>query len=193
MFRVLKNGGVSLDDPQPSNQAMERTADRCTLHFGDDFHTFTPNDARSRPPSLILVSLGLMTPASNAAPYRVRVVVDRSYGERLTTLPSHEPVWIIDTPVNTPVAHRLWRERPTANHLAGITTFKAPSESVPEVDLIAQLPTIDLHHGEYSADPPYSILEVIGCTPSDRVRAALAELGFSVASTDSDGFTASRE
>ena len=37
---------------------MERTADRCTLHFEDDFHTFTPSDARSRSPSLILFSLG---------------------------------------------------------------------------------------------------------------------------------------
>ena len=37
---------------------MERTADRCTLHFRDDFHTSTPRDARPRPPSLILFSLG---------------------------------------------------------------------------------------------------------------------------------------
>jgi len=34
-----------------------RTAVRST--FEDDFHTSTPSDARSRPPSLILVSLGL--------------------------------------------------------------------------------------------------------------------------------------
>ena len=37
---------------------MEQTADRCTLHFRDDFHTFIPSDARPRPPSLILFSLG---------------------------------------------------------------------------------------------------------------------------------------
>jgi hypothetical protein len=35
-----------------------RTAVRST--FEDDFHTSTPSDARSRPPSLILVSLGLV-------------------------------------------------------------------------------------------------------------------------------------
>jgi hypothetical protein len=39
---------------------MERTADRCALHFQDDFDIFTASDARSRPPSLILVSLDLM-------------------------------------------------------------------------------------------------------------------------------------
>ena len=37
---------------------MERTADRCALHFRDDIHTLTPSDARSGPPSLILFSLG---------------------------------------------------------------------------------------------------------------------------------------
>src|SRR5438046_6967572 len=44
-------------NPQRPNHAMERTADRRTLHFSDDFHTFT-SDARPRPPSLILFSLG---------------------------------------------------------------------------------------------------------------------------------------
>jgi hypothetical protein len=36
---------------------MERTADRRTLHLWNDFHISTPSDTRSRPPSLILVSL----------------------------------------------------------------------------------------------------------------------------------------
>ena len=40
-----------------SNHAMERTADRGTLHSRDDFHSSTPSDARPRPPSLILFSL----------------------------------------------------------------------------------------------------------------------------------------
>jgi uncharacterized protein (TIGR00369 family) len=42
--------------PKLSNYAMERTADRCTLDFRDDFHTSTPSDVRPRPPSLILFS-----------------------------------------------------------------------------------------------------------------------------------------
>jgi hypothetical protein len=124
------------------------------------------------------------------APYRVRVVVDASFGERLATLPAHDPVWIIDSPSNTPVAHRLWKERPAANHLTGITTFKPRSASSPEDELLAQLNTIDLHHGQYSANPPYSIIEVIGCPPSERVRAAFAEFGFGVDSISSDGFIA---
>src|SRR2546421_703693 len=52
------------------NHAMERTADRCKLHFCDDFHIPTPSDTRYRPPSLILFSLGLAM-AIRAKPARL--------------------------------------------------------------------------------------------------------------------------
>ena len=41
------------------NHAMKRTADRCAINFCDEFHTFTARDARSRPPSLILLMQSL--------------------------------------------------------------------------------------------------------------------------------------
>ncbi len=75
-------------------------------------------------PWLSLFSLDLNTRVTSTAPYRVRVVVDPTFGDRLASLPAHEPVWVIDSPATTPVAHRLWRERPAENHLTGITTFK---------------------------------------------------------------------
>ena len=130
---------------------------------------------------------------ASIAPYRVRVVVDPNFGERLASLPAHEPVWVIDSAANSPVAHRLWRERPAENHLTGITTFKSGGNCSPEEELLAQLGTIDLHHGEYSANPPYTVIEVIGCSPSDGVRAALAERGFRVDSPTANGFTAVHE
>jgi hypothetical protein len=126
------------------------------------------------------------------SPHRVRAIVDPAFGERLAELPADAAAWIIDTPQNTPVAHRLWKERPATTHLTGITTFRPGSSLSAEEELLSQLDTIDLHHGHYSADPPYSILEVIGCSASDRVRAALEELGFSVDFTTFDGFTAVR-
>ncbi|MEY2506985.1 MAG: hypothetical protein QOH01_1314 [Verrucomicrobiota bacterium] len=125
-------------------------------------------------------------------PHRVRVIVDPAFGERLAALPADEPSWVLDTPENTLVAHRLWKERPAASHLPGITTFRPGQSLSAEDEFISQLGTIDLHHGHYSADPPYSVLEVIGCSPSDRVRAALEEFAFAVQSTTSDGFIAVR-
>ena len=123
-------------------------------------------------------------------PYRVRVIVDPTFGERLSALSADEPVWIIDSPSNTPVVHRLWRERPAVSHLTGITTFTASSGARPEDELVAHLDTIDLHHGHYSADPPYSVIEVIGCPASERVCSALTELGFTIDSATSEGFIA---
>ena len=127
-----------------------------------------------------------------ASPHRVRVIVDPTFGERLAALPVDGATWVIDTLENTPVAHRLWKERPAANHLTGITTFRPGSALSAEEELISQLATIDLHHGHYSADPPYSVLEVLGCSPSDRVRVALQKFGFAVQSTTSEGFIAVR-
>jgi hypothetical protein len=51
------------------NHAMERTADRCTINFRDDYFISTPSNVRSHPPSLILVSLDLVQlVASNRNP-----------------------------------------------------------------------------------------------------------------------------
>lgn len=75
----------------------------------------------------------------------------------------------------------------------GVTTFQASSDDSAESDLISMLGTIDEHHGQYAADPPYSLLEVIGCLPSEMVRDALAELGFHVISSTSEGFSASNK
>jgi hypothetical protein len=122
------------------------------------------------------------------APFRVRVVVDPSFGERLATLPADEPVWIIHSELNTPIAHKLWRERSAASYR---TTFAACDEPDPEDQFLGQLDTIDLHHGHYSSSPPYSIIEVIGCPASDRVRAALDKKGFSIDVITAAGFVAS--
>ena len=126
-----------------------------------------------------------------ATPYRVKIVLDPNFGERLAALPVNEPVWIIDSTANTPIALQAWKMRPNRNdHLTGITTFKPVAAFDPEEELLAQLAPIDLHHGNYSADPAYSLLEVIGCAASDRIRAALAEFGFEVQESSANGFTA---
>jgi hypothetical protein len=126
-----------------------------------------------------------------SSPYRVRIVVDSMFGDRLAELPADEPVWIINSPVNTPVAQRLWTERPDHNHLTAITTFRAASGNE-EDDLLCILGTVDEHHGQYSADPPYSEIEVIGCCASEQIIAALSELGFVLTSSIPEGFHASR-
>ena len=125
-------------------------------------------------------------------PYRIFVVLDRNYGHRLDELACHGPVWIVDTPANRNVAQQIWTAAPNRDHLEGVTTFKFPADSSSEDILINELDTIDLHHGTYSANPPYTIIEVIGSDISDKAKEALAEFGFDHIEATPQGFRATR-
>jgi hypothetical protein len=128
----------------------------------------------------------------STAPYSVSVVLDRAYGSRLAELIALGPVWIVDSPVNRAVAEDMWAKFPKRSHLYGITTFKAAETDSPEEMLIGNLGTIDLHHGFHSADPPYTVLEVVGVRLTARIEAALAGFGFDSFPASDDGFRAVR-
>jgi hypothetical protein len=123
---------------------------------------------------------------------KVYVVVDPTFGEKLALLPPGFPIWIVDSAANKPVAKRLWSERPERSHLDGITTFRVSSDS-PEENLLGGLATIDLHHGSYSADPPYSTIKVIGAAVSEKIKMAMGEYGFEEFRSNGDGFEAIRQ
>jgi hypothetical protein len=124
--------------------------------------------------------------------YKIIVILMPDFGERLTVLATGVPVWIVDTPINTPVAHRLWKERPGDNHLTGITTFRIDSKDSPEQNFLNNLSTIDLHHGPLSADSPYMQIQVLGTTLTDAVREALADYQFDEFKEIAEGFEATR-
>jgi hypothetical protein len=125
--------------------------------------------------------------------YRVYVVLDREYGDRLSKLAADGPVWIVDTPTNRAVAQKIWTADPNRSHLDGVTTFKTADASSPETALIEQLDTIDLHHGTYSANPPYTVLEIIGATISERIQTELSQFGFDQFQGTAEGFCAVRQ
>jgi hypothetical protein len=56
----------------------------------------------------------------------------------------------------------------------------------------SELGTIDLHHGEYSHDPPFSVLHVYGADPTPKLIEALAGFGFVNIIPADEGFTARR-
>ena len=125
-------------------------------------------------------------------PYKVYVVVDRKFGEKLSELEKGVPVWIVDTPTNKTVVQRFWNERPDEGHLTGITTFSDLASLSPEDMLLSHLDTIELHHGPYSADPPYTAIEVLGAELSTKTKNQLSEYGFNEFHIISTGFKASR-
>jgi hypothetical protein len=125
-------------------------------------------------------------------PYKVTVVVDREFGERLTLLTPGLPVWVVDTPVNEPVAQRLCKNLQKGDCLTGITTFAASESARPEETALSILDAVDLHHGRYSADPPYTVIEVIGTELTAELKAELQEYGFDSFECGSRGFRATR-
>jgi hypothetical protein len=57
---------------------------------------------------------------------------------------------------------------------------------------VSQLDTIELHHGFYSANPPYTIFEVFGAFLNDKIKAELSEYGFNEFQPTLTGFRATR-
>jgi hypothetical protein len=129
---------------------------------------------------------------SRAPSYKVYVILDRSFGEKLLALERGVPAWVVDTPANKPVAERLWAEGPVSDHLSGITIFDFVETASPEQIFLDEMETIDLHHGKYSADPPYTLLQVIGSPLTSRIKKELSTYGFDKFCETADGFAASR-
>jgi hypothetical protein len=125
-------------------------------------------------------------------PYRVFIIVDREYGEHLNKLARTAPVWIVDTPANRTVAQQIWAANPSRSHLEGVTTFKVEESSSSEDIVINELNSIDLHHGIYSANPPYTVLDVIGTAITARLKAELSHFGFDNFQETDQGFRAVR-
>jgi hypothetical protein len=109
---------------------------------------------------------------------RVLIILDPDYGDRLRAVSPGRPIWIELSPANEPVVRALWASQPGQHYRTGITGMKFIPEIAPEENLLAQLATIDLHHGPYSSDTPYAELEVVGCQLTASIRDALIKLGF---------------
>jgi len=126
----------------------------------------------------------------NDKPYRIHVVVDPNYGESIRNLPIDEPVWIVESQDNKLVIQNLLDEhRATKGHV-DITSFKFDADATPEDWLVSELSAIDLHYGEFSHDPPYSVLNIIGIKWSDRIQKGLNKLGFNLHKLTQEGFVA---
>ena len=125
-------------------------------------------------------------------PYCVSIVLDRAYGVRLRDLLNDGPVWAVNSVANRKNAELLWSEFPNHDHLTGITVFDSTENRSPEQTLIDEMETIDLHHGVYSADPPFTAIRVVGSSLTPEVRQALESFGFDSFNVKKDGFDAAR-
>lgn len=121
---------------------------------------------------------------------RVNVVLDRTYGKKLARLLTSGPMWVVDSEQNRTAAESLWKENQEATHSDGITFFSSTNATNTSDMFLWQLDSIDLHHGEYSADPPYSVLYVVGAECSEQIRRELSDFGFNELKDTDEGFEA---
>jgi hypothetical protein len=126
------------------------------------------------------------------APNTVTIVVDPEYGDRLNAEAKETPVWIVDTPVNRAAAEVVRAQNPGQRHQSAVTTFRIERNSTPEEWCANILGAVDLHHGEYSHDPPYVVVEVIGALLTVRLRQAFSEYQLNAFVERAAGFQASR-
>lgn len=121
----------------------------------------------------------------------LHVILDPGFGERLRQI-RRGPIWVVMSPINEPVVRSLWATDPKSNHLDGITSFNFHEEITAEDRFLDELDTIDLHHGPYSTEFPYTFLNVIGVQLTENIRHTLSEIGFSDFSENCEGFIANR-
>ena len=127
-------------------------------------------------------------PSVNGDAHRVAIIVDPDYGARATDVASRCHTWIVISPTNRAVTAP--RRADAFSLEAGFTDFEGAE--TPEDSLISVLAVVELHHGEYSHDPPVSVLEVIGTPPTRPILDELDGLGFDAVDLTAEGFVARR-
>jgi hypothetical protein len=123
---------------------------------------------------------------------KVTLVLEPNYDGKLSPLATISHVWVVDTPANRAAALEYWAQNSKHKRGTGITTFKTSENASRLETFLGILATVDLHHGEYSSNPPYSELEVVGVPLSNKVKSAARDLGFGRIEATAEGFRAMR-
>lgn len=122
--------------------------------------------------------------------YRVALVVDPEFGERIVTLSRRLHVWVVASPTNLRFVERCVLD--DGQHEQGVTTFTVRAGASPTEIAIGQLWSIDLHHGEYSHSPPLNEIEIYGAQPTPELLAALEEFDLNSIVLAADHFIATQ-
>ena len=128
-------------------------------------------------------------------PYRIALVFDSNYGEKIVSLAETIYVWAINSTLNLEAAKLFWKlyssnsyvdaetER-TVNEMNtehGVTIF----DSAFDGDLLA---TLWEHHGDFAHNPPLSEILVIGLTLTDDVERTINDYDLSIIETGNGWF-----
>jgi hypothetical protein len=121
---------------------------------------------------------------------KVALIAGSGFTGDLLSLALSSHVWIADRAVNFEEVRGIWENRKYKEGMGSITTFVACE--LPEESVANMLLTIDLHHGEYSQEPRWQIITVIGAQPTLEIREILSSLGVDSVEETVDGFWGQR-
>lgn len=132
-----------------------------------------------------------------ARAHKVCIVLDPDSGGQIPRLARQFHTWVVESETNTPVIRDFWAEEVTTAETddpldSGVTSFEAFSGESREETCIRILETVDDHHGEWSHDPPWSEIEIIGVGFTPRLQAAFVEFGAESFTSTGSGFIAKR-
>ncbi len=122
--------------------------------------------------------------------YVVAMVLDPNRGVELREIARAYDLWVVNSTANRRAVEELWAAKTAGEHQHEVTIWSNPQDLASEASWRSMLGDIELHHGEYSHDPPVTALEVIGATPNDAALAVLGECGYGVIEHTEHGFRA---
>jgi hypothetical protein len=126
-------------------------------------------------------------------PYKVAMVLDREFGNKLVALSRKIHAWVCDSPTNLKVVNKIRKDIKEFSMESGVTNFKVSKDDSAEDMFMNLIDAVDLHHGKFSHSPPWSILEVYGLRLSPVVEAKLHEFGPGKFEKMTNGFIFYRE
>ncbi|HNB24304.1 MAG TPA: hypothetical protein PKZ32_17925, partial [Candidatus Melainabacteria bacterium] len=97
---------------------------------------------------------------SNKCTSNVAIIVGTKSIYDLQNIADKMEVWAPNLPEYKLAAEGI-RETVTDT---SITLFNAATSESPEQEFLSWLPTVDLHHGEYSSDTPWEVIYVYGAS-----------------------------
>ena len=110
-------------------------------------------------------------------PYKVAMVIDREFGNKLVALSRRIHVWVCNSSANLKAVNKINKDIKEFSLESGVTNFKVSKDDSAEDMFMNFIDTVDLHHGKFSHSPSWSVLEVYGLRLSPTIEAKLQEFG----------------
>lgn len=123
-------------------------------------------------------------PSSNVA-----IIVGAESSFDLQKIAGTMEVWAPNLPEYKQAAERIREALPESS----VTLFNTATSESPEQEFLSWLPTVDLHHGEYSSETPWEVMHVYGATITAEIKRALSEYGVEEITPTDFGFLACRQ